>query len=223
LTSATGTNAQSVEKGKAITDITYSLTNVADGDASVTWLPSAPAGITAVQSGTTFTILGTAPDVSAETIYTYTVKLKNVCGTVVDGPTGTITVTVPSPGILIGGSFSRTTGSGNYATYRASDWTSNGDLEVAASNTSTSQNWTTAMNACPSGWRLPNIRELRFIYETWGTTGAPAGITQMTSSIYWSSTEENENYSKIVWFNAGNVNSSPKTNDTLYVRCVRNL
>jgi hypothetical protein len=89
---AAGTSTQSVEKGNPITNITYSLTNVVANGATVTGLPS---GVSAVQSGNTLTISGTTPDLTAETTYTYTVKLKNACEQETDGPTGSITVTVP--------------------------------------------------------------------------------------------------------------------------------
>jgi hypothetical protein len=189
--------------------------------ATVTGLPS---GVSYQQNGSTLTISGTAPDLSAAQIYTYTVKLINICGTETNGPTGSITVTVPSPGILIGGSFSRNTGSGYYGfPYIASDWTSNGNLEVAASNTNGQQDWSTAMSACPSGWRVPNIRELKFINVSWGSDNAPAGIANFGTLTYWSSTYPNSLQAWYARFSDGEVVSGGTSIPYYYVRCVRTV
>ncbi|GHT52013.1 hypothetical protein FACS189440_21600 [Bacteroidia bacterium] len=90
LTSAAGTDAQSVFKETAITNITYDLTNVVASGAAVTGLPD---GVSAVQNGNTLTISGTVSASAGVQAYNYTVKLKNVCGTETDGATGSINVT----------------------------------------------------------------------------------------------------------------------------------
>ena len=83
LTSAASTNPQSVCKGFAINNITYSINN--GTGASVTGLP---AGVTGSPSGGVFTISGTPT--SAPGIFNYTITTSGGCGT--GTATGTITV-----------------------------------------------------------------------------------------------------------------------------------
>jgi Tfp pilus assembly protein FimT len=82
LTSATGTDAQSVCINNAITDITYETTGATGAD--VTGLPN---GVTGTWSANVLTISGTP---SESGTFTYTVTLTGGCGTVTT--TGTITV-----------------------------------------------------------------------------------------------------------------------------------
>jgi hypothetical protein len=89
LTSAVGTNAQSVCQGNTITNITYSIGTGGTG-ANVTGLPS---GISANYSAGVLTISGTASAASNTYTYTITTTGTNSCVTVV---TGTITVS-PAP------------------------------------------------------------------------------------------------------------------------------
>ena len=83
LTSATGTDNQTVCINTPITDITYSTTGATG--ATVTGLP---AGVTGSWSGSVVTITGTP---TASGVFNYTVTLTGGCGTVT--ATGTITVT----------------------------------------------------------------------------------------------------------------------------------
>jgi hypothetical protein len=78
------------------------------------------------------------------------------------------------------------------------------------------------MTACPAGWRLPNIRELRNIFDTWETTGAPAGITQMTKDDYWSDTVYSQYAANYVAFFGGYTGGKNQSQDA-YVRCVRSI
>ena len=84
LTSATGTDNQSVCENTAITNITYATTGATG--ATVTGLP---AGVTSNFAGNTLTISGTP---TASGTFNYTVTLTGGCGTV--NTTGTITVNV---------------------------------------------------------------------------------------------------------------------------------
>lgn len=88
LTSAAGTNAQTVCINSPITNITYSTTGATG--ATVTGLP---AGVTGGWSGNVVTISG-VPTASSATPFGYTVTLTGGCGTVT--ATGTITVN-PAP------------------------------------------------------------------------------------------------------------------------------
>ena len=83
LTSAPSTNPQTVCKGFAINNITYSINN--GTGASVTGLPT---GVSGSSSGGVFTISGTPT--SAPGIYNYTVTTSGGCGA--GTATGTITV-----------------------------------------------------------------------------------------------------------------------------------
>ena len=85
LSSAFGTDAQTVCVSNAITDITYATTGATGG--TVTGLP---AGVTGSWSTDVFTITGT-PTSSVGSPFSYTVTLTGGCGTVTE--TGTITVT----------------------------------------------------------------------------------------------------------------------------------
>jgi uncharacterized repeat protein (TIGR01451 family) len=82
LTSATGTNAQSICINAAITSITYATTGASNASFS-----GLPAGVTGSWSNNVITISGTP---TASGTFTYTVTLVGGCGAVSD--TGTITV-----------------------------------------------------------------------------------------------------------------------------------
>lgn len=95
-------------------------------------------------------------------------------------------------------------------------------FEVAASDVNKGQNWNTAVNLCPSGWRLPTIRELRLIYAfrgelgTFGTSG---------SLIYWSATESSSDNSHAwyVFFSTGETGCKYPKAANYNVRCIRDL
>jgi len=95
LTSATGTDAQSICKGSAITAIRYATTGATGAD--VTGLP---AGVTGTWASNVLTITGT-PTTTTGGTFNYTVTLLNGCGNVTT--TGTITVAVPNRGQVHGG------------------------------------------------------------------------------------------------------------------------
>lgn len=84
LTSATGSDAQTVCLNTAISNITYSTTGATG--ATFTGLPT---GVTGAWNSGTITISGT-PSVNAGSPYTYTITLTGGCGTVTK--TGTITI-----------------------------------------------------------------------------------------------------------------------------------
>ena len=95
LSSATGTNAQNICKGSAITNITYTTTGATGAD--VTGLPT---GVTGTWASNTVTISGT-PSTTTGGTFNYTITLLNGCGTVT--ATGTIIVAVPNRGQIHGG------------------------------------------------------------------------------------------------------------------------
>ncbi|MHC0439385.1 T9SS sorting signal type C domain-containing protein [Flavobacterium sp. 3-210] len=95
LTSATGTDAQNICKGSAITTIRYATTGATG--ANVTGLP---AGVTGTWASNVLNITGT-PTTTTGGIFNYTVTLLNGCGNVT--ATGTITVAVPNRGQVHGG------------------------------------------------------------------------------------------------------------------------
>jgi gliding motility-associated-like protein len=82
LTSAAGTNTQTVCNGAAITNITYSITNATGATIS-----GLPAGVTGSFAGGTFTISGTA---SATGTFNYTISTTGGCSVVTAN--GSITV-----------------------------------------------------------------------------------------------------------------------------------
>ena len=82
LTSATGTNAQSIDNNVAITSITYNTTGATG--ATISGLPT---GITGTWSNNNISITGT-PTTSG--VYNYTISLTGGCGSV--STTGTITI-----------------------------------------------------------------------------------------------------------------------------------
>ncbi|MDR2621841.1 MAG: DUF1566 domain-containing protein [Dysgonamonadaceae bacterium] len=98
-------------------------------------------------------------------------------------------------------------------------------------------NWATAVSACngqidgKSDWYLPNLRELRALYNSLGGRGSSAtgtaatfgdGGAAMLSSYYWSSTEHSDNRANYFYFGDGHrYNHIKKTN--LSMRCVRRM
>ncbi|PBI92602.1 hypothetical protein BSF41_10860 [Flavobacterium sp. ACN2] len=84
LTSATGTDAQSICFNSAITDITYATTG-----GTLVAISGFPTGLNITWSGSVFRISGT-PNVSSASPYNYTVALQGNCATVT--LSGTITV-----------------------------------------------------------------------------------------------------------------------------------
>lgn len=82
LTSATGTNAQSIDNNVAITSITYNTTGATG--ATISGLPT---GITGTWSNNNISITGTT---TTSGVYNYTISLTGGCGSV--STTGTITV-----------------------------------------------------------------------------------------------------------------------------------
>jgi len=103
LTSAAGTNAQTVCISTAITDIKYNTTGATGATFS-----GLPAGVTGSWSGNVVTISGT-PTASQASPYNYTVTLTGGCGTIT--ATGSITVNPTSVGGTVSGSISGCTAS----------------------------------------------------------------------------------------------------------------
>jgi hypothetical protein len=119
----------------------------------------------------------------------------------------------------------------------------NKDLCWAKTDISETQNqdWTDAGLACEdlatdgASWRLPNLKELQFLYETLGGTGSSAtdfanlgakgtanSATSMQSNFYWSSTEGSSGNAYGFGFANGYRSNGGKTY-IYYVRCVRSL
>ncbi|MDR0681913.1 MAG: DUF1566 domain-containing protein [Dysgonamonadaceae bacterium] len=99
--------------------------------------------------------------------------------------------------------------------------------------------WPNAVSACSEmsdgadDWYLPNLRELRALYDALGGNGNSdtgtgssddfAGDSPMRSNEYWSSTEYSENsYAYYFTFSTGSRYYYYKTGN-LYVRCVRRM
>lgn len=95
-------------------------------------------------------------------------------------------------------------------------------FEVATSDASTSATWITAVTACPSGWRLPTVRELRLIYALRNELTAAA---QPSSGFYWSATEysSDSNRAWYVSFTFGATDNLGSKSNNRRVRCVRDL
>ncbi|WP_199138929.1 DUF7507 domain-containing protein [Pedobacter sp. ASV12] len=105
LTSANGTDAQSICKGGAITNITYSLSGSTNGTVS-----GLPAGVNGVydSSTKTFTISGT-PTEPASGTQTFTYTVNSISGSTTVSTTGTITVNgdVGTPVFALGSTSTR--------------------------------------------------------------------------------------------------------------------
>jgi len=95
----------------------------------------------------------------------------------------------------------------------------------------TTMNWEESIAHCEAldldgtGWRLPNINELKTIIDVSKVNPAIAnGFTQTSSNNYWSSTTYGDvNVSYAAWFVYFYPGSVHYTNqgDRYYVRCVR--
>ena len=99
--------------------------------------------------------------------------------------------------------------------------TVSGKFEVATSNATAFVDWTTAVTACPSGWRLPTVRELCLIYALKNeltSAHLPSGIL----AYGWAGTTVNSDTAWSVYFDDGSVRSDPKASPC-FVRCVRDL
>ncbi|MFM7911627.1 MAG: hypothetical protein ACKO9W_05540, partial [Bacteroidota bacterium] len=117
LSSASGTNSQSICQGPAITNITYATTSATG--ATVTGLP---AGVTGVWASNAVTISGTP---TATGTFNYTVTLTG-CNGGTSTATGTIVVTAPpSAGTLSGNQSICVTGTTAFAsTISGGTWSS---------------------------------------------------------------------------------------------------
>jgi hypothetical protein len=179
------------------------------------------------------------------------VKATNSCGS---SDTQTLAVTVIpacSGAIVFNGAYNGPS-AGTYTTGLNSSFSanwSNGvftaqhkDLCWTATDISGISNWATAVAACAAlttdgaSWRLPNLKELQFLYEALGGTGGSAtnftnlgakgtanSATSMQSGLYWSSTEYSRDLAYLFTFNNGNRLTGNKTVINYYVRCVRSL
>ena len=90
-----------------------------------------------------------------------------------------------------------------------------GNLLVAENDFPDDMNWDDAKAACTklgNGWRLPNIKELKIIYNN----QEKIGESSFKSSYYWSSID-----TRYLFFGDGDWNTS--YNQDLYVRAVKTL
>ena len=96
-------------------------------------------------------------------------------------------------------------------------------FEVAASDVDTSATWDDAVNLCPSGWRLPTIRELRLIYVYRNELGT-FDLSAMSTG-YWSATESSSDSSNAwyVVFGSGETGGKYPKIANSRVRCIRDL
>jgi hypothetical protein len=96
--------------------------------------------------------------------------------------------------------------------------------------------WHNANQQCPAPWRLPNLAELKGLYDAMGQGGVsridfslltspnsnPGGATSLHSGTYWSSTQNGTGMVYYLYNVNGNrgVTSGSQVN---YTRCVREL
>lgn len=75
-----------------------------------------------------------------------------------------------------------------------------------------------------SDWYLPSIQELNMLWNNYYTVTRAlsqiSGATQLSNSVYWSSSESSTNYAWTFYFDSGGTSSGNKGN-TNYVRAVR--
>jgi hypothetical protein len=154
LTSATGTNAQSIDNNVAITSITYNTTGATG--ATISGLPT---GITGTWSNNNISINGT-PTTSG--VYNYTISLTGGCGSV--STTGTITV----KGVTITSNISGSSiCAGTSVTFNATaigftnptyQWTKNG-IGIPGANASTYNTTTLSNNDQINVWVNAGINQ----------------------------------------------------------------
>lgn len=80
-------------------------------------------------------------------------------------------------------------------------------------------------NGGQSDWYLPSILELSFLWNNYFIVAKSIsqiqGATQISTSIYWSSTESSSNLAWRFDFNAGGPSGFPNKSDAKYVRAIR--
>ena len=203
LTSAAGTNAQTLCLSSAITNITYSTTGATGATFS-----GLPAGVTGNWAANVVTISGTP---TASGTFNYTVTLTGGCGSVTAGGSITISTPPPTTGVTIcqGGSGSLTssaacapstpgTAGPNYAGAGASNngtgtlaWTGPGNIfandgvsataSVSSGNTTTTTQYLQATNF---GFAIPanaNITGIQVSMNRFGS--ASAGTNNVQDNI----------------------------------------
>jgi hypothetical protein len=173
--------------------------------------------------------------------YDYSSTYDNVSGDIAKGkrPTTTDTDESWAPNVQISGEsytandddlFSAFTSAGKDLCVYKTDGNSSGGSQQAT--------WPNAVRACGtfdgiSGWYLPNIRELRALYDALGGDGNSgtglgsaeddfAGGFAMQSNYYWSSTERAINIAHHFGFISGYRSANLKST-FYYVRCVRRM
>ena len=126
LTSAAGTDSQTVSSSSSITAIEYTLSTTCSDtlNAAITWTPSTPDGISMNFSNNVATISGTLSGTATGT-YNYTITASNSAGTASATFDGSLTV---SPSIIDSTTTSQTSSKFNYP--MEMDFDSNGNLFV---------------------------------------------------------------------------------------------
>jgi hypothetical protein len=228
---------------KKLTAFTLSPTslafNVSDADITVnvdTWAP-----FDASVKEVTWSISGNGTaDIASRTPTSCTIKAGStvenniLTATATDGSGTykTLNIRTASAGTLFGGAWTRSQSGPYGSTFNEGDWTLAGDIEIAPSNALGGQmdGGTTLDAVCSNGWRLPNIRELKFIYDHLEIIAKRPGITQMTLNRYWSSTQGRDDlygdfYRWSVNMNNGALSELITANgaNSSLVRCVRDV
>ncbi len=126
-----------------------------------------------------------------------------------------------------GGASSGTTGADRNGTSSTATVTKEYSIEVEKTERGSYSNYATAVSYCSgkgSGWRVPTQIELFAMYQNKSTLESISGFAAFTSNWYWSSSVYNGGTGVrcMLYFNNGNF-SSGNTNNSRYVRCVRDI
>jgi hypothetical protein len=207
---------------------TATIAAVADATAYV-W--STPAGLSKQVSGDGLTATYTTSTPGTISKNDITVAAQNACGNTGAAKKSDDDVIVnpaPPAGVQVtGGVFDYyTQPETSFEAYAVEDWYPNGNLVIALTNLPNSQyTWFAAVDVCASaGWRLPNLRELRWMYENKTIINdalTAAGGTNLTNGNTWSGSEKDDSKSWYVQMLTGSYNATSNTTTTYYVRCVR--
>jgi hypothetical protein len=194
-------------------------------------------GTSAAQSSASAVTVHNCPGyVCSNCAFDYSSTYDDVPGDIAKGKTPTTTNTDEdwAPNVQIGHQDYITEDTKLFSAFTAA----NKDLCVykADGNSGNQPMWPKAVQACNGtvdgfdDWYLPNLRELRALYDALGgnggsTTGSSsdfAGGSAMRSLYYWSSTEGSANYAYGFSFGSGTRYYDYKASYS-YVRCVRRM